>query len=161
MDTIHKVLDYLQVWLAGITAEQWYMIGTIVGSIPVVIGIVAWIKRRHVKKTAEKLASEFIVLNVAFWGFIISIADFIITQGTQFASLLPFVGTHWGQISAGAIVVHSAARRFHKWFQDRKNKEPLALPQAPETPLVTAESTVPTPPPQPPSVRADLWQDQE
>lgn len=122
MDYITKLLDY---WTALISTANWYVVGGLVGSMLATIGITAWVKRHHLKQTAEKLASEFIVLNVAFWGFISAIATFVITQGTHFATMLPFVSRYWPTISASAIATHAIATGLHKWWTDRKEHKPI------------------------------------
>jgi len=120
MDSLIKILGYVLDYVNGVPAQSWYALGVLLASIPAVIGIVAYVKRRHLRKYAEKLASEFIVLNVAFWSALLTVANFVITQGTNFAPFLPFMSTHWAQISAGAIAVHAVATALKKHFQEKK-----------------------------------------
>jgi hypothetical protein len=147
-----KGMAYLVDWFNSITAAQWYVTGVIIGAILGTIGITAYVKRRHLKKYAEKLASEFIVLNVAFWGFVLNIAGFVITQGTTFSSLLPFIGSHWAQISGGAIAVHAVATALYKHFKAKKEQKTLdfinglpALPQDDNLGAIVEQVKAPVP----------------
>lgn len=156
MDVLQKVISYLHIWAGGLTAEDWQVAGTIAGSILVTVGLVAWIKRQYLRKNARKLASEFIVLNVAFFGFLLTVTDFIVTQGTAFGSLLPFLNTHWAQISGGAIAVHSVATALHKFWKDRKDGKPLVADELidgiVDKPIERPAITAPIPP-----VSVDIW----
>lgn len=122
---MEKIISYLHIWAGARTAEDFYILGTVIGSVLVTIGVVAWIKRKYLAMNGKKLASEFIVLNVAFFGFLLTVTDFIVTQGTAFGSLLPFISVHWAQISSGAIATHAVATALHKWWKDRKDNKPL------------------------------------
>jgi hypothetical protein len=125
MDSLYKGLDYITSYINAVPTASWVALGALLASIPAVIGIVNWVKKHHLKKTGEKLASEFIVLNVAFWGAVLTVADFVMTQGTTFAPFLPFFSTHWAQVSAGAIAVHAIATSLHQWWKDRKARKPI------------------------------------
>ncbi len=146
MEVLQKIIGHVGTWFGNLSAENWYVLGTVVGSIFATIGITAWIKRKYLQKNAKKLASEFIVLNVAFWSFLLVVADFVITQGTAYGALLPFVSVHWAQISSGAIAVHAIATALKKWWQERKENKPLTIPTL--TPVIDQ----PIPP-----VTQDIW----
>lgn len=161
MDYVQKTISYLHIWAGARTAEDFYLLGTIIGSLIALIGLVAWIKRKYLQKNGRKLASEFIVLNVAFFGFLLTITDFLITQGTAFAGLLPFVNVHWAQISAGAIAVHAVATALHKWWKDRKDGVPLTADNLIDGIVDIKTATLPTgveKVKQPiPQINADVW----
>lgn len=153
MDTIKSEVH---IWLGARTAEDLYVFGTVVGSILVTIGVVAWIKRSYLRKNAHKLASEFIVLNVAFWSFLLSVSGFIVTQGAAFGSLLPWIGTHWPQISSGAIATHAVATALHKWWRDRRDGKPIVTDELIDG-IVDLTAT-PAQKKSIPQVTPDIWQ---
>lgn len=125
MDKLNKFLDYTA---AFTSTWNWAVIGSVFGAIFVTIGITAWIQRRHLRKHLEKLATVYTILNVGFWGFVTTVTAFIATQGATFVGLLPFLGTHWGQISAGAITLHAIAKGLHTWWVARKAQKSLLSP---------------------------------
>lgn len=134
MDRLTQFISYMHIWLGSWTAANWYAFGGGLGAVLATIGVTAWVKRHHLKKTAQELAGHFVLLNVAFWGFLFTVADFVLTQGTIAAPLLPFLGTHWAQISGGAIIARKTALALRQWWTDRKNKKPLTAPLLPPAP---------------------------
>lgn len=149
-----KFINYLHIWATNLTAEDFYVFGVILGSILATIGVTAWIKRSYLRRNAKKLASEFIVLNVTFWGFLTTVASFVLTQGPTFVHLAPWLAQHWAQISGGAIAIHAVATALKKWYQDRKDNKPLTVP---EVSLPTATHDTPQQDPAVPKVTSDIW----
>lgn len=138
--------------LASITPHQWYIIGGLLACIPGVIGIVEWVKAHHFKVKAEKLWSGFIVLNVAFWSFILTAVDALsnnLSQITHFGSLIPqiapFVATWGPRVSVTALLVHSVASVLIGWWKDRQAKKPITNVNLPDfAPLVQATTSTST-----------------
>jgi hypothetical protein len=120
MDTVTKIVDYIASYIGSVPAESWYTLGALLGSSSVVVAIVAWIKRRHLRKYAESLGRTFVTLNVVFWSAITTVLSFILTNGSTFASFLPFLGTHWPQVVAIATVGYNVAKPSLQWFKDRQ-----------------------------------------
>lgn len=124
---MEKLINYLLDGINSISPAGWYTIGFVLGSIPVVIGIVAWINRRNLKKYGQKLASVFTVVNVAFWGFLLAVADLavmVVTQGQSFGMLFPSLFVYWPQISGGAILVHTVSKHLYgKWKARQEGKK--------------------------------------
>jgi hypothetical protein len=156
MDTLNTLISYASAFTA---TWNWYVIGGVTASILTTIGVTAWVKRHHLKQTAEKLRTEFIILNVGFWGYLTTTATFILTNGLAFGGYLPFVGAHWAQISGGAIAVHALASSLYQWFVARKDNKPLIESKIPET-IQAAATDIPALAPLP-AVTADLWADQK
>lgn len=144
LDRASHGLELASQFIQGIPGHEWYIAGLIVGSIPVTVWVVNLVKKHHVKQTAEKLKSEFIVLNVAFWSFILTALTFLLAIGPHIANFFPYLTLHWPQIASGAIAFHAVATAVKKWWTDRKNNKPLVdLNTTDET-----SQTVPAPEPQ-------------
>jgi hypothetical protein len=126
MDAAFKILNYITDYINSVPAESWYTLGALIGSSSLVIAIVAWIKRRHLKKYAESLGRTFVTLNVVFWSAITTVLSFVLTNGSTFASFLPFLGTHWPQVVAISTVLYNVAKPSLAWFKARKEGKPLS-----------------------------------
>jgi hypothetical protein len=141
MDTVLTAINYILDYLTAVPGESWYVLGSILGSSSLVIGVVAWIKRRNLKKYGEALRTQFIALNVVFWSTISTVVSFILTNGTTFASFLPFLGTHMPQIIALSTVLYQISKPLKEWWTDRKNNKPIANHLPDLTPAVEAVTT--------------------
>ena len=151
MEKLLTFINYVLDGINNISTAGWWSIGFVLGSIPVVIGIVAWINRRNLRKYGEKLESVFTIANVAFWGFLLATADIaimVITQGQAFGSLFPSLFVYWPQISGGAVLVHTVSKHFYAKWQARKQKQPFVNKLPDLQPLVDAVTTPVNPGPQ-------------
>lgn len=148
-DNIIKVLHYLEDWVTAIPAHQWYIFGTVVASIPVVIGIVEWVKNHHFNVKAQELETHFIYLNIAFWATVMTCADFVITNGSHFATFLPFLAKYMPVITAAAPAIYSFAKAANSWFSAHKKPSFASqlpdLPQDPNLGKLVQEVTTPVP----------------
>lgn len=142
MDYITKAISYLLDYINSVPAHSWYVLGSLLASSGVVVGIIAWTKRHHLKKTAESLASHFIALNVVFWSTVTTVLTFILTNGLAFASFLPFLGTHMPQIIAISTVLYQVSKPSLAWWKARKDGKPISNPNLPNlTPAALAVNT--------------------
>lgn len=144
MENIQKVVDYVASYIASVPAESWYTLGALLGSSGLVIGIVAWIKRRHLRKYAEALATQFVAINVVFWSSVTTVLSFVLTNGSTFASFLPFLGTHMPQIIALSTVLYQISKPMKQWWADRKSGKAIQNPNMPalSEQLQTASTTL-------------------
>lgn len=141
---IQKLLTYIQAFIGSVTPQQWYGLGLIFGSIAATTGVVAWIKRRHLKATAEKLASHLTMYYVIITSAVLAATDFIILNGATLSSLggfLPFWVANGAKIMAGAIAAHEFVISSRKWLQGRKE---LLSPKTLET-IENAAKDIPQP----------------
>lgn len=142
MDYITKGISYILDYINSIPPHAWYVLGTMLASSGVVVGIIAWTKRHHLKKTAESLASHFIALNVVFWSTVTTVLSFVLTNGATFGSFLPYLGTHMPQIIAISTVLYQVAKPSLAWWKSRKDGKPITNPNLPNlTPAVEAVNT--------------------
>jgi hypothetical protein len=126
-DKILTGVNYILDFINNVPAQSWYVFGTVLGSSAVVIGVVAWIKRRHLKKTAEKLEDQFVYLNLIFWSTLTTLAGFVVSSGADFAAFLPFLGNHMPQIMMISTTTYTLSKKLHAWFVDRQaDKKHLA-----------------------------------
>lgn len=116
MHYINYLLDYIN----SIPADSWYALGGLIASALTVIGAVGWIKRRHLKKHAEKAGKLLITANVAFWSFVTTVLSFVILNGETFAVFIPYLAERWPQIIGVATVIYNVAVPSLKWWQERK-----------------------------------------
>lgn len=149
-DKLQAVAGYVLAWIQSIPADQWYVVGSVLGSALTTIGVVGWIKRRHLKKHAEKLANHFVTLNLVFWSTIMTVASFVVTYGTQFGAFLPFLSSHMPQIMVVATTLYTVSKGFKRWYQDRKDNKPLVDTISPKTTeaIQSAAEQLPTPTPE-------------
>lgn len=146
MDALIKILTYILDYITSVPASSWYVLGAVLGSSSVVIGIVAWINRKQFLKHGERLKSQFIALNVIFWSTVTTVLSFVLTNGTTFASFLPFLGTHMPQIIALSTVLYQISKGLKQWWSDRKARVPISNSNLPDfstlVPSVTSQTTV-------------------
>lgn len=154
-DNIIKGLHYLIDWINAIPGKEWYALGITLASIPAVIGIIAWIKARHYKLKAEELANHFVYINLIFWSTVMTVADWVLTNGHSFATFLPYLNAHWTQIAFYSSATYTFAKAAKGFMDSRKQaKKPFAntlpdlqpLVEQVNTPVVT-EPTASTEPP--------------
>lgn len=131
MDVLTKTFNYILDYLGSIPAASWYVLGSLLASSGVVIGIVAWINRHHLKEHSERLKTQFIALNVVFWSTVTTVLSFVLTNGGDFAPFLPYLGTHLAQVMALATTLYQVSKPMKQWWIDRKDKKKFVLPELP------------------------------
>jgi hypothetical protein len=136
MDTILKVINYIQDYINSVPAASWFALGSFIGTSAIGVGIVAWINRHHLKQTGEKLGRIFVTLNVAFWSAIMTTTSFVITAGPHFAAFLPFFGTHWPQLIGLMTLLYNIAKPSLEWWKARQDGKKFTSRMPELTPLV-------------------------
>lgn len=117
--------------IANVPAEVWLGIGFTLASIATVPAVIAWRKRRHLKKYAEKMASGLIIFNVTMWSAILAAVEFVLLHGTTLTALggfLPFWVSNGAAIMAGAILLREVSQALRKWWTDRQERKRFTLP---------------------------------
>lgn len=122
MEYIDKALtvwNYITSYINNVPAESWYVLGGLVGASIGTFVTVNVIKNHHYKKTAEKLAKQFVALNLVFWSTVMTAATFIVTNGDA-AALLPFLGQHAVQVVGIATVLYNlGANKLYVAIRDK------------------------------------------
>jgi hypothetical protein len=141
---IDKLLNFINYLLDAINAvpvHVWFIVGVVAASLPVTVGIVQWVKHRHFKKTGLEMENHLIDYTVTVTAALMTLTDFLITNGTQFANLFPFLLVVLPTIKAFAPTVFSISKAIHTAAIERKNKQPITTP--PELPALIQQITTP------------------
>jgi uncharacterized membrane protein YbhN (UPF0104 family) len=137
MDTAFKILNYIQDYIHSVPASSWYALGSFIGTSFIGVGIVAWVNRRHLKQTGEKLGRVFVALNVTFWSAIMTVVTFVLSAGPHFAAFLPFFGNHWMQIVGIMTLIYNVGKpSLEFWKAKRDGKQSFASTLPDLKPLV-------------------------
>lgn len=138
MDKLIHFIDNLTTYIQNVPAHSWYALGVTLATIPLVIGITQWIKKHHFKAKEEELASHFIALNLVFWSALAASADFIVTNGSNFAPFLPFLHTQLPTLIAGASTVYALSKGVYGWFKSRQTASGISNVNKPDLATVAA-----------------------
>jgi len=152
MNNLDKIIKYTHDYLVSVSPSQWYVVGSVVGGSTLLIGIVAYIKRKHLRHTEQRLESWFIQGNLVFWGLAVTLLGFIATNGTNISLLFPYLGIHAPQLILLATTLFSFSKGIKQWFVDRKASKKTIfddIQQVIEAPTPTP-TNVPVPAPTPP-----------
>jgi hypothetical protein len=126
METLKNVISIWHIFLGAVTAEQWYVVGSVVASILTLIGVVGWTKRHHLKKDVDKLEDWIITLLIWFYSFVLTIGGFVIAVlgfGINPAMFIHYFGTTWPYIVALAPGVYTFSKAAKKKLAERKAKK--------------------------------------
>jgi hypothetical protein len=122
MDTITKVISYIADYINSVPASSWYTLGALLGSSSIVIAVVAWIKRDHLKQVrrrdepGHRHGQCHFLVNADLLPL-----SFILTNGPTSRPFLPFFGTHLPQISLSVpLSITSRSRAWHGGKQERR-----------------------------------------
>lgn len=137
----------------SLTPQQWYLIGGLVAAGLGAIGITGWVKKHHYNVKAEKLWTGFVFINVTVWSFLLTAIDAVtanLGQITHITSLIPqiapFVSRYAPTVTVVALLSHTVASAFYKWWVDRKNHVPITNTNlenlTPQVQAVTSPVTV-------------------
>ncbi len=117
--------------IASVPFQVWFAIGFTLAAIATVPAVVAWRKRRYLRKYAEKMASWLIIFNVTMLSAVLAAVEFVVLHGTTLTALgsfLPFWVSHGTAIMSGAILARAIAQPLRAWWVDRKEKKKLTVP---------------------------------
>lgn len=138
-------------FINSLTLHQYFLIGGLIATIPGTYAIVEAVKARHFKKTAEDLASRFVVLNVLFWGNLLVWVDAITNNlgqithiGTLIPAISPFVATWAPIVTAVLLVLHIVAVTASGAFKDMQARKPITNVNMPDLASVAAREASPT-----------------
>ncbi len=127
METLLNGVDWVLVYINSIPTSSWVALGVLLGSVTTAIGITAAVKRYHLRKHAEKLASTFVILNVTFWSALAGAANWVILNAETYSPFLPFWFEQSAKIMSGAIVIRTVSLGalaiivgVKKWWQARR-----------------------------------------
>lgn len=120
MELFTQVIKYITDFIIAVTPQQWYVFGSILGGSGLLVGIIAWVKRRHLKKTLEKLEDWFVQANLILWGLLVTLTAFLVTYGLQLGQLFPFLAEHMPQLVLISTSLYTFSKPVKKWFADRK-----------------------------------------
>lgn len=166
LDQLHHGVTDAITLITSSPTHLWFTVGVVAASLPVTAVIVEWVKRHHFKVNSVELENEVIDFTVLVTGTLMTLADFLITNGTNLARLLPFLAVVLPTIKAFAPSVYTYSKAIHGWFINRKaenqkqriqalgNKIDTALngtsnTTAPPDLQATSVQTAPAPQPQP------------
>jgi hypothetical protein len=138
MDKLIHFIDNVTAYITNVPPHSWYALGVTLASIPVVIGITQYVKNHHFKAKEQELASHFIALNLVFWSTLAASADFIVTNGTNFAPFLPFLHTQMPTLIAGASTVYALSKGIYGWFKSRQSVSSIDNVNKPDLEVVAA-----------------------
>lgn len=121
-----KALNFINDLLAAITSTPehlWFTVGVVVASLPVTALIVEAYKKYHFKINGVEMENKTIDFVVLVTGGLMTIADFLITNGDNAAKFLPFLTVVLPTIKAFAPTVYTYSRAVHGWFVNRKSED--------------------------------------
>lgn len=159
MEDLHKLIDYIQAWIALVPPAGWYVLGSLLAASGLLVGIVAWIKRRHLKKTLDKLEDWFINMNLWFFSTVLTFGSFVIGMaafGFNQSDLLPYLGNHASSVFAFAVTFYTFSKLAKKKLEERKARKLLLSSQIPAV-IREAATILSDPKPETP-ITSDMWQ---
>lgn len=137
MDRLLNFINNLLDGLSTAPPKFWYSVGVTAATVPIVIGIIVFIQRHHLKKTAEDLKTHFVYLNLILWSTLMTVADWVITNGHSFATFLPYLNAHWTQIAFYSSATYTFSKAAYNFYKDQQSKKiPFAATLPELTPLV-------------------------
>lgn len=146
-------INQLLTAINSLPPHVWFTIGVILASVPVVTIAVEAVKRLHLKYNGTEMTNRLINFTVTVTGLLMTLADFVITNGTMTAQLFPFMLPTLLAIKAFAPVVYDESKAIHNWLINRQNEDQkqrlsstvaLAAKLIPETDNITETATLPT-----------------
>lgn len=117
----HGLSDVINL-INGSPLHLWFTVGVVVASLPVTALVVEWYKRHHFKVNATELTNHAIDFVVAVTATLMTLADFVIANGTNLSHFFPFLITVMPTITAFAPHVYDISRAVHGWFVNRQNE---------------------------------------
>lgn len=157
MDNLTKFISYLHIFLGGLSAEQLYVVGSVLGASGLLVGSVAWSKRHHLKESADKLEDWIITLLIWFYSFVLSIGSFVVAVaafGLDPHMFLHYFGSTWPYIVAFGPGLYTFSKAAKKKLAERKAKKIHLTDE-----LIDGFVDVPKPPEKAPipAVTPDIW----
>jgi hypothetical protein len=126
METLHTLISNWHIFLGAVTAEQWYVVGSVVFSILSVFGVVGWTKRRHLKKKLDKLEDWIITLLIYFYSFVLTVGGFVVAVvgfGINPSMFMHYFGTTWPYIVAFAPGIYTFSKAARKKLEERRKRK--------------------------------------
>lgn len=148
----HYINQFLGI-IENTPLHMWFTLGVILASVPIVTAVVEAVKHLHLKYNGTEMTNRLINFTVTVTGLLMTLADFVITNGTMTAQLFPFMLPTLLAIKAFAPVVYDESKAIHNWLINRQNEDQkqrlsstvaLAAKLIPETDNITETATLPT-----------------
>lgn len=115
-------IKYLSDFLQSIPDHWLYTAGVVVASSGLLAIIVQYTKHLHLKWTGEEMTNHFIDFVIWVTGTLMALSDFLLTQGTNMATLLPFLGVAVPTLKALAPTIYNVSKALHSWFVNRQDE---------------------------------------
>lgn len=146
MDTLIKVITYVQDYIAAVPNSSWQALGVLLGGSALVSGIIAWYNRHRVKQGLDRLEKHVVNTLVIILSSVVSFTGWIVVNGGTLGNFLGPWATHAVQIIGISTVIYNFSRPTLQWFKDRQAGKAISNPNLPNlTPAVqavTSSSTV-------------------
>jgi hypothetical protein len=125
MENVYKVVDYIAAYINSVPTSSWVALATLLSGSAIVTAVVAWINRSRLKKGLERLGKAMVTWVVVFLSAVVTVLDFVITNGTSFGPFLPYFSTHILQVMALSTAIYNVAKPSLAWFRARKAGQPI------------------------------------